>query len=159
MRTASLAVSLFVFWLLLSGHYTTWFIGVGLATAVLVAVFGRSFGYADEEGHPAELILPGLLYWPWLTVEIVKSTLNVARIIITPSLPISPGLIAVRPTQKSAVGLVTYANSITLTPATITARVDRDEPRFVVHALTAASAADVRSGDMDRHVTSFEGKS
>ena len=159
MRTASLAVSLFVFWLLLSGHYTVWFIGVGLATAVLVAIFGRSFGYADEEGHPAELILPGLLYWPWLALEVVKSTLNVARIILTPSLPISPVLTAVRPTQKSAVGLVTYANSITLTPATITARVDRDEPRFVVHALTGASAAGVESGDMDRRVTAFEGES
>lgn len=158
MRTASLAISLFVFWLLLSGIYTAWFISIGVATAVLIAVFGRSFGYADEEGHPAELILPGLLYWPWLIVEVVKSTLNVARIIVTPSLPISPNVIAVRPTQKSAVGIVTYANSITLTPATITARVDRDEPRFVVHALTEASAAEVKGGDMDRHVTAFESR-
>ncbi|WP_421724290.1 Na+/H+ antiporter subunit E [Bauldia sp.] len=157
LRTISLAVSLFIFWLLLSGLYTAWFISLGFIIAVVIALFGRSFGYADEEGHPAELVLPGLLYWPWLAVQIVKSTLNVARIILTPSLPVSPKLIGIRPTQKTAVGMATYANSITLTPATISAKVDRNAPKFVVHALTEASAAEVEGGEMDRRVTAFEG--
>lgn len=161
MRLLSLTIALFVFWVLLSGHFDAFLLGAGAITAILVALFGRSFGYADEEGHPAELILPGFLYWPWLIKEIIVSTFNVARIIVTPSLPISPRLFAIWPTQKTAVGVVTYANSITLTPGTITVEADRDlrhKRFFAVHALTEASAEGVESGDMDRHVTGFEGR-
>lgn len=161
MRLVSLAIALFVFWVLLSGHTDAFLLGAGAITAILVAWLGVSFGYADEEGHPAELILPGFLYWPWLVKEIIVSALNVSRIIVTPSLPISPRMFATLPTQKTAVGVVTYANSITLTPGTITVEADRDAQnrrRFVVHALTVATAEGVLSGDMDRRVTAFEGK-
>ncbi|KAB2872464.1 MAG: Na+/H+ antiporter subunit E [Bauldia sp.] len=158
MRVVSLAIALFVFWILLSGHVGVFLLASGAVAAILVALVGVRVGYADDEGHPAELILPGLRYWPWLAKEIVKSTIDVARIILNPALPISPRLIVVRPSQKTAVGVVTYANSITLTPGTITVEVDRRDRRFIVHALTEASAAGVESGDMDRHVTAFEGK-
>ena len=63
-----------------------------------------------------------------------------------------------RPSQRTVVGAVTYANSITLTPGTITVEVDRHDQRFVVHALTEAGAAGLESGDMDRRVAAFEGK-
>jgi len=158
MRLVSLAVSLFFFWMLLSGHNDAFLLGAGALTAILAALVGLRFGYADEEGHPAELILPGLLYWPWLAKEIVKSALDVARIIVTPSLPISPHLLPVRPSQKTAVGVVTYANSITLTPGTITVEVDRRDRRLLVHALTDATAAGLESGDMDRRVSAFEAR-
>ena len=156
-RLASLVISLLVFWLLLSGHYTVWLIGAGIVVAAVAAIGGLRAGYADDEGHPAELILPGLLYWPWLAKEILLSALNVSRIIVSPSLPISPHMIGVRSSQKSAVGTVTYANSITLTPGTITVDIDRHDRRFVVHALTDETAEGVREGEMDRRVTSFEG--
>lgn len=162
MRLVSLAIALFVFWILLSGHFDAFLLGAGAIVAVLIALFGRSFGYADEEGHPAELILPGLLYWPWLIKEIVLSTLSVARIVVSPSMPISPRLFQVYPTQKTAVGVVTYANSITLTPGTITVEADRDirhKRLLVIHALTDDGAEGVKGGEMDRHVTGFEGKS
>lgn len=157
MRVVSLAAALLVFWLLLSGHFDPFLVVSGAVAAVAIALVGRRIGYADEEGHPAELILPGLRYWPWLAKEIVKSTIDVARIILDPALPISPRLILVSPSQKTAVGKVTYANSITLTPGTITVEVGRHDHRFVVHALTEAGAAGVETGDMDRRVTAFEG--
>jgi multicomponent Na+:H+ antiporter subunit E len=157
MRVVSLAAALFVFWLLLSGHFDPFLVISGAVAAVAIALVGARIGYADEEGHPAELILPGLRYWPWLAKEIVKSTIDVARIILDPALPISPRLILVSPSQKTAVGKVTYANSITLTPGTITVEVGRHDHRFVVHALTEAGAAGVETGDMDRRVTAFEG--
>ena len=155
-RLISLFVSLLVFWLLLSGHYTAWLIGSGILVAFFATLGGLRAGYADGEGHPAELILPGLLYWPWLAKEIIVSALNVSRIIISPSLPISPHMIGVRSSQKSAVGTVTYANSITLTPGTITVDIDRHDRRFVVHALTDETADGVREGEMDRRVAGFE---
>lgn len=158
MRIASLAAALFLFWLLLSGHYTPFLIASGLAVAIVVAVLGIRSGYADEEGHPVDYLLRGLAYWPWLIVEIAKSALSVARIIVDPKLPISPRLIRTKVSQRTAVGIATYANSITLTPGTITVEVNRRGQEFLVHALTEGSAAGVEEGTMDRRVTSFEGR-
>ena len=76
--------------------------------------------------------------------------------ILSPALPISPTMVTVRGTQKTAVGLVTYANSITLTPGTIS--VDVVDNDITVHALVEAGAEDLKGGGMDRRVTRFEGE-
>ncbi len=141
----------------LSGHYTPFLIVSGAVVALVVALLGVRSGYSDEEGHPVDYIVQGLVYWPWLVVEIAKSAWAVARIIVDPRLPISPRLIRTKASQRTAVGIATYANSITLTPGTITVEVNRREREFVVHALTAESAADVEAGAMDRRVRAFEG--
>lgn len=131
----------------------------GATVALVVALLGIRSGYSDEEGHPVEYLLRGLVYWPWLVVEIAKSTWTVARIIVDPKLPISPRLIRTRVSERTAVGIATYANSITLTPGTITVEVNRREQEFLVHALTKDSADGVEEGSMDRHVRAFEGSS
>jgi len=155
-RVASLAFALYVFWLLLSGHYSAFLLSAGALAAVGIALAGRVFGYADREGHPVELILAGFRYWPWLVVEIVKSALQVTRIILSPSLPISPRLGKLRAGPETAVGMATYANSITLTPGTIAVDTDRHHHWIVVHALTKDGVAGLENGDMDRRVTAFE---
>jgi multicomponent Na+:H+ antiporter subunit E len=109
----------------------------------------------DHEGHPIHLAPSALTYWPWLVWQIILSALNVSKIILNPALPISPTLTRVKATQKSAVGKVTYANSITLTPGTISVDVEGDE--ILVHAITGDNATDLEGGDMDRRVTKFEG--
>ena len=153
----SLAVLLFAFWLFLSGHYTPFLVVSGAVTSAAVAWIAWMIGFTDEEGHPIEMLPRGLLYWPWLVVEVVKSSLTVARIIVDPALPISPRLIRVKATQRRPVGVVTYANSITLTPGTITVEVHRQERELTVHALTKAGAEGLATGDMDRRVTAMEG--
>ncbi len=157
MRALSLAATLFIFWLLLSGHYTPFLMTAGAVSAVLVAWLGLRLDYADEEGHPVDLIGRALVYWPWLIKEIIKAAWGVALIIVNPSLPISPRIIRVTNTQKKPVGTVAYANSITLTPGTITVEVRRPEHALLVHALTEAAAADLATGEMDRRVTVVEG--
>lgn len=156
MRVASLAFALYVFWLLLSGHYSAFLLGAGALAAVGIALAGRVFGYTDREGHPVELITSGFRYWPWLVVEIAKSAVNIARVILTPSLPISPRLVKLRAGPRTAVGMATYANSITLTPGTITVDTDRHHHWIVVHALTEGGVTGLLAGDMDRRVTRFE---
>ena len=151
-------VALFLFWLLLSGHYTPFLIVSGFIAALAVALLGLKVGYADDEGHPIDFLLHGLMYWPWLVLEIAKSALQVARIIIDRRLPISPRFIRAKASQRTAVGVATYANSITLTPGTITVEVNRREREFLVHALTEESAKGVLEGEMDRRVCAFEGK-
>jgi multicomponent Na+:H+ antiporter subunit E len=155
--TLSSALVLFVFWLLLSGYFTAFLVTMGAVSAVAIVLLGRRMDVIDHEGHPVHLSWRALGYWPWLMREIVKSAWGVARIIVDPRLPISPQLVRAKPSQKTAVGVVTYANSITLTPGTIS--VDVRPGEILVHALTREGAAELMAGEMDRRVTRFEGLS
>jgi multicomponent Na+:H+ antiporter subunit E len=157
-RVLSLAAVLFLFWLLLAGHFTPFLVVSGAILSVLIAWLGVVLGYADEEGVPIELVPRGLLYWPWLVKEAVRSALEVAAIVVNPALPISPRLVRVKTSQKTAVGVTIYANSITLTPGTITVEVNRHDNELLVHALTKAGADGLAAGEMDRRVTVMEGR-
>lgn len=155
MRLVSTFLALFAFWLLLSGFFTAFLMVAGAVTALAVVLFSRRMDIVDHEGHPVQLAPRALLiYWPWLVKEIVKSAWQVSTIILQPSLPVSPTLVRVRTTQKTDVGRTTFANSITLTPGTISVEVGRDE--ILVHALTRGAAEDLAEGEMDRRVTEFE---
>jgi multicomponent Na+:H+ antiporter subunit E len=151
---AGSVVVLAVFWLLLSGYFTPFLVAAGIGSAVAVALFARRMDVMDREGMPLHVALHALAYFPWLLKEIVKSGWDVTRIILHPALPISPTLVRFKPSQRTAIGLVTHANSITLTPGTLSVDVDADE--FLVHALTAAGAAGVVDSEMDRRVAALE---
>lgn len=157
MRYVSLCLMLFAFWLALSGHYTTFLIAVGALCALACAAVARRMATADAEGHPAHLIGGAITYFPWLAWEVVKSAWAVSRIIISPKLPISPTMTTVDASQRTSVGIATYANSITLTPGTITTHVRGN--RLTVHALVREGALDLEGGGMDARVTKFEGGS
>jgi multicomponent Na+:H+ antiporter subunit E len=155
MRVAALVVALFAFWLLMSGMTAPFLVLSGLGSAIAVAALAWRMGAADPEGHPVHLTAGALTYWPWLIKEIAVSGWTVARIILDPRLPVSPVLARFAPSQKSTVGLVTHANSITLTPGTITVEADHGE--FLVHALTRAGAEGLAGSEMDRRVSRLEG--
>jgi multicomponent Na+:H+ antiporter subunit E len=154
LEAVALVATLFAFWLLLSGIYTPFLLAAGLGAAIAVATLARRMEVLDREGHPIHLAVAALAYWPWLAKEIVKSGWQVSRIILDPRLPISPTLVRFRPSQTSTVALATHANSITLTPGTITVEADRDE--FLVHALTREAAAGVVASEMDRRVSRLD---
>ena len=107
------------------------------------------------EGHPIHLTWRAVTYWPWLAWEIVKANIQVARIVVDPRLPIDPRVITVKAGQGDDLGWVTYANSITLTPGTVS--IDVRGPTIEVHALTGDFAAGLESGEMDRRVTGMTG--
>ena len=155
-RTLSLFSLLFLIWLLLSGIYTALLLGLGVLSCLLVVAICRRMKIVDPEGHPIHLI-PGLLrYAPWLLWAIVKANVDIARRIVHPQLPLSPRVIQVAASQKTHLGQVIYANSITLTPGTVA--VEAAAGTIEVHALTRESAEDVRSGAMDARVTALEGE-
>jgi multicomponent Na+:H+ antiporter subunit E len=155
-RTLSLAVALAAIWLLLSGHYEPLILAFGAASVAFVVLIARRKGLTDREGHPIDMLVGGLRYWPWLLVEIAKSNVAVARCILSPRLPISPTVIKVPASQRTDLGRVVFANSITLTPGTVSIIVERDE--ITVHALTAEAAQELaEGGGMDRRVTRMEG--
>jgi multicomponent Na+:H+ antiporter subunit E len=94
------------------------------------------------------------VYWLWLLKEIAKSAWSVSRIIVDPKLPISPTLVRFKPTQMTDVGLVIHAQSITLTPGTITIEAQPNE--FLVHGLTRDGAHGCIDSEMDRRVSACE---
>jgi multicomponent Na+:H+ antiporter subunit E len=155
LRAISLAGFLFAFWLALSGHYTPMLVTAGLACSVLCVWVARRMRLLDPEGHPLHLLPGAVTYFPWLTWEIVKSAWSVSRIILHPKLPISPTMTVVKAGQRTSLGVATYANSITLTPGTITVGVSGND--LTVHALTREGALDLEGGGMDARVTRFEG--
>lgn len=143
--------ALFTFWLLLSGYFTAFLVSAGFGCAVATVLFASRMKVIDREGmalHSVPRLIP---YWIWLLKEVVKSGWQVSLIIVHPRLPISPALVSFRPTQRTSVGLVIHANSITLTPGTIT--VEAEATKFLVHALTRDGAAGAAGGDMDARVT------
>lgn len=155
MRVVSLAGFLFAFWLGLSGHYTALFIVIGAICAIACALAAVRMRVLDAEGHPIHLLPRAVTYIPWLLWEIAKSGYAVTKIILHPRLPISPTLTTVNAGQRTDLGIVIYANSITLTPGTITVGVSDHE--LTVHALVREGALDLESGGMNRRVSQFEG--
>lgn len=156
MRALGLLVALFAFWLALSGHYTLFLTTAGLASAGLVLLALRAARTLDEEGQPLERLAGAVTYWPWLAVEIVKSAWGVAKVVLSPRMAISPTLTTVKATQTTPAGIATYANSITLTPGTLTVGVRGQD--LTVLALVQDGAVDLESGRMDRRVSRFEGQ-
>ncbi|MGZ8259173.1 MAG: Na+/H+ antiporter subunit E [Caldimonas sp.] len=153
-QSISLLVSLFLFWLLLSGYFTPFLLAAGLGSALAVVWFARRMDIVDREGHPIHLAPRAAWYSLWLLKEIAKSAWAVSRIILSPALPISPTLVRFKPTQRTDVGLVIHAQSITLTPGTITIEAGPDE--FLVHGLTRSGAKGTIDSEMDRRVTACE---
>lgn len=156
MRLILIVLTLFVYWLLLSGHYAWWLVAFGAVLSVLVVVFCWGKGVSDAEGFPFELIPRGLVYWPWLLWQIVLSALRVTRLILDPRLSISPTLVEVNAEQDTAVGLTTYANSITLTPGTISVEASERQKMIWVHAIERTGAEGFADDEMNRRVARFE---
>ncbi|HPQ96232.1 MAG: Na+/H+ antiporter subunit E [Thiothrix sp.] len=154
----SLSIGLLVFWLLLSGYWDNGLLlllGV-LSMLLVVYLAGRIERYYPLRSlaNPRTLLrLPA--YWAWLFVEVVKSNIDVARRIWFPRrYPISPVLEQVPMTQTTRLGRTIYANSITLTPGTISVRIMPDS-KLLVHALTHQGMDDLKAGEMDRRVTAM----
>lgn len=154
MRVISLSIVLYLFWLALSGYFKPFLLVGGLLATIAVVLVARRMKLLDTEGHPAHLLPAAATYWPWLLWEIIKAGWAVTKAVLRPRLAISPTLTRVVATQRTPAGIVTYANSITLTPGTITTSVKDNV--LTVHALDRSGAIELEEGGMDARVTRFE---
>ena len=152
-RSFLLFCILMALWLLMSGHYTPLVTGLGVLSAAFAAWMSHRLGGADDEGLPLHLMARLPLYLLWLCKEIITANIATAKTILQKS--DDAELFYIPITQKTEAGIATHANSITLTPGTVTVAIDDDG--FYVHALTKDFGDDVRQGDMDRRVTLLEG--
>lgn len=155
MRTIGTALGLAAMWLLMSGLYKPLILGFGLTSVVLVMFVVRRMDAIDGDRFALELKpFKAFGYFVWLLKEIAKANWTVTRIILTPAMPIRQHLFVTPLTQKTDLGQTIFANSITLTPGTIT--VETEPGHLLVHALAYSPSDDYALADMDRRVTSVE---
>ena len=151
-KSITLFIVLFGFWLLMSGYYTPLILSLGVISCLLCVYLTIKGKFLDNETLPIYFFPRLIQYTLWLIKEILKSNIQTAKVIIMKSE--EPELFSVKATQKTNEGKVTYANSITLTPGTVTTQIKNDI--FEVHALTKDFGDDVRSSEMDKMVTWLE---
>lgn len=141
-------LALFVLWVVLSGKLTALFLSVGFIVAVVVALVTRPLlqlgGPSQEDSPRFAWELPWrrfLLYLPWLLYSIAQANLQVAYLVLHPRMPINPQMVRFRKPLPGPMAQLVLANSITLTPGTITVDVEGDE--FLIHALSDVAACSV----------------
>ena len=144
----SKAIVLFVFWILLSASFEWVHLGLGLVFSFAVAW--------SNAGHSTfvpkfRLWSRFLLYLPWLFYKIIQSSLHLTKLILHPALPIDPQLISVESKLDHHAAIVLLGNSITLTPGTVTAEVDRN--KLIVHALDKVLSEDVTSRQIESKIS------
>lgn len=150
----SLAVILVLLWLGLSGVYKPLLFALGAASVAFVVWMSRRMEVVGVEHNPILYTWRLPVYWVWLSWEIVKSNVDVARAALAPRRHLHPRIVSVPVRLRSPIAKVTYANSVTLTPGTVTLLLENDE--LEAHALTRGSAATLESGAMARKISWLE---
>ncbi len=125
----------FAVWCLLSWPPGPWQLAAGAAVSLLTAgVMGGMFITRPHMfAHPGRILRFVFHYVPVFTWELVKANFDVAYRVLHPALPIKPGIVVMKTGLRSDTGLTFLANSITLTPGTLTVEVDREKGLLYVH--------------------------
>ena len=145
-------ITMLGFWIILSGMFDAFHLSLGVLCCLLVAHFSHGLVfYHDSPTTWIKGTLGVIAYLPWLCYQIILANLEVAWVVLHPNMlsKIDPHLIRFKTTLKRPISRVTFAQSITLTPGTITVNVDDDE--FLVYALTR-NAGEALPGEMEKRI-------
>ncbi len=152
-RILLLLALLITAWLLWSGQFKPLLLALGAFSCLLVGYLTQRMGYFDNEVFALRFGLRLFSYCVWLAAQVVRSSIEVARVVLDPRLPISPQVVEIKASADHPVDLAILGNSITLTPGTLALDVHRG--RIQVHCLTRAGADGLMSGEMDRRVAAL----
>ncbi|MDO6428313.1 Na+/H+ antiporter subunit E [Thalassotalea sp. 1_MG-2023] len=141
------AILLFGFWLLLSGYYQPLLLTFGLISVAIVVVVIKRMDNVDQQEKSVSTGYRVLRYFLWLISEIIRSSLQVTKLIWGPSKSVSPSLSKINVSKVPHNSRVLYVNSITLTPGTLSVDLEGDE--LTVHALQKKSIERLKKGDME----------
>jgi multicomponent Na+:H+ antiporter subunit E len=143
------------FWALLSGQFhNNFLIAAGVLCVTFIVWMSRRMGLLDDEGVPARFYPRALVYLPWLAWQVVLSNWDVFKRIWSKDLAIDPRMAWIPYSTKHAFVTTTYANSITLTPGTVTVSVE--DTRMLIHCLAQDTEDGLLTGDMERHCKRLE---
>lgn len=153
-HSISLSLTLGAFWLLNSGYNTPLILSLGVVSVAFVIYLANRMDVVDRESQPVRLTtrLPG--YYLWLGKEIILANISVVKHVWLGNQTISPTLATLKASQKTDMGRVIYATSITLTPGTVAVNLTGDQ--IVVHALLRENIEALAAGEMDRRVKLLE---
>ncbi len=152
--TISLFITLALFWLMNSGHYTSLLLILGAISVALVIFVSHRMGLVDAESQPLHLMLRLPSYYAWLFKEIVLSNIKVVKHILLGNQSINPAIVTIKTNAKTDLAKVILANSITLTPGTVAVELEGDQ--ITVHALLEEDLEALSNGEMDRRVCHLE---
>ena len=142
---------LFAFWILLSGKFDAFHLTLGAMCCVLVAYLFHDLLFANVRVGDMRIVVARFIaYIPWLIQQIVLSNFHVAFLVLRRKMPIDPQIIEYKTKLETDISTVALANSITLTPGTIT--MDIKDGVFYVHALDQKVAEDLNAGEMEDRV-------
>ena len=151
MKTFSYGVLLFVFWLLLSGHFEPLLLGFGLVSVMITIYLMKRMNVIDHESYPLHLSTQLPAFYIYIVKEIVNANIDVIKCILKLNgKTISPQLIEIPVSQKTDLGRVIFANAITLTPGTVSVELMKD--KVIVHALTKEAADELADGSMGKAI-------
>lgn len=137
-NSAELFAFLILFWILLNGAVSLDVLVVGVAAALAIPLaFREGLSFLSEYRLTPRSLTATLGFIGYFLAEMVRSNIRLARIILSPALPIEPAIVKVRTRLKSPVGRLLLANAITLTPGTLT--VDLDGEWLFVHWVSSES--------------------
>ena len=142
---------MFGFWILLSGKFDLFHLTLGVISSALVSFLSTDLFMYDQGKKRLSTGLRFLLYLPWLLYQIVLSTLHVTFLALHPKMKdqIDPTIVTFKTKLKTDIAKVALANSITLTPGTITIRIE--DQVFYVHAISRKAAAGL-PGEMEERL-------
>ena len=150
-------IALFLFWYLLSGKNFILLISVGLICSVLIVFYQNKLKMVDDESMPISILPKAVLYWMWLYKEVIQSSLYVSKLILSREMDISPQYFKIKSNQKTTMGFNIYANSITMTPGTISVIINNTSKEIDIHALTMDTKASLQNGIMDKRIKKIMG--
>ena len=145
-----LALVLYVFWLLLSGQYSILFFCLGAVSMALVILLQKRMDTIDKEPIQVHIGLEFIHFTCWLIGELIRSNLQLARIILDPKMPVKPVWKRLDVSLTSPAARTLYANTITLTPGTLTT--DVKENYFLIHTLNSEFMQDLETGEMEERI-------
>jgi len=150
------ALIMFSFWIFLSGEFSIILLLSGLISSLLVSYMSNDLliGNADMKLGFIRTIR-FIRFLPWLLWQIVMANIDLALRTLHPKMPINPRLINIKNNLKTDLGMVILANSITLTPGTVTIDVNEDE--FLIHVISEKAANSLILGEMQAKVKKIEG--
>lgn len=143
-----LVLALATLWFALSGQTSPFFIGLGVISILMTLWLAGRLRIIDRNASPYHRLPQMLGYLAWLIVEIVKSNITVIARVLGPRHAIDPAVVRLRTRARTDLGKALFANSITLTPGTVTVDVQGD--KVVVHALVREKASVASFEAMDR---------
>lgn len=152
-------VVMFAMWVIFSGKFDLFHLGLGVVSSLLVAYFTSDQLITNTSlGHVPALWARFFMYFPWLLWQIVLANIHLLKLVFSKDLneKINPQLIQFKSHLKNELALVTFANSITLTPGTITVSLSTYGD-YTVHAIDDASAEPL-PGDMEKQVAKIFGE-